>query len=143
MTRKYIVLNSRPANLPFSDAVLAGNTLYLAGRIGLDPATGRPPAAVADEVRLLLDGLRSVLSAAGMAMDDLVFVQVFCSDVALFNEFNAIYGTYFGQDLPARAFLGSGPLLFGARFEIQGIAIRRTPKRKPRRKSRQRQRKAR
>jgi 2-iminobutanoate/2-iminopropanoate deaminase len=140
MTRKYIVLPSRPADLPFSDAVLVGDTLYLAGRIGLDPKTGRPPVDVSDEARLVLDSLRDVLSTAGMTMDDLVFVQVFCSDVSLFQEFNAIYRTYFGADLPARAFLGSGPLLFGARFEVQGIAIRRTPRRKPRPKSRARSR---
>jgi 2-iminobutanoate/2-iminopropanoate deaminase len=52
-------------------------------------------------------------------------VQVFCSDVSLFDTWNKVYPTYFGKDLPARAFLGSGPLLFGARFEMQGIAVRR------------------
>lgn len=136
MNRKYLVMPSRPTGLPFSDAVLSGDTLYLAGRIGLDPATGRPPAAAADEARLMLDGLRGVLSASGMTMDDLVFVQVFCSDVSLFSEFNAIYRPYFGADLPARAFIGSGPLLFAARFEIQAIAVRRKSSRKPRKRQR-------
>lgn len=143
MKRKCIVLPSRPAALPFSDGVLVGDTLYLAGRIGLDPATGRSPAAASDEARLVLDGFRTVLSTAGMSMDDLVFVQVFCSDVSLFNEFNAVYRTYFGRDMPARAFLGSGPLLFGARFEIQGIAIRRKTKQQRRHKPSKGQRKAR
>ena len=136
MDRKYVVLPSRPAGLPFSDAVLAGDALFLSGRIGLDPKTGRPPAAASDEARLMLDGVRNVLSACAMSMDDLVYVQVFCSDVSLFGEFNAIYRPYFGSDLPARAFLGSGPLLFGARFEIQGIAIRRHSRRSPRRRRR-------
>jgi len=138
MKRKYYVLPGRPAGLPFSDAVLAGDTLYLAGRLGLDPATGRPPAAAADEARLMLDGFRNVLKAAGMSMDDLVFVQVFCSDVSLFQEFNSIYRSYFGAELPARAFLGSGPLLYGARFEIQGIAVRRKRAAAPRAKTRRR-----
>jgi len=50
-----------------------------------------------------------------------VFVQVYCTDVKLYDTFNAVYRTYFKR-FPARAFLGSGPLLGGARFEIQGIA---------------------
>jgi len=123
--RRYFVLPGRPALLPFSDAVLAGDTLYLAGRIGLDPKTGSPPNPTEEEARLVLDGVRGALAAASMTMDDLVYVQVFCSDVSLFERFNAVYRGYFGAELPARAFLGSGPLLFGARFEAQGIAARR------------------
>jgi enamine deaminase RidA (YjgF/YER057c/UK114 family) len=52
-------------------------------------------------------------------------VQVFCSDVKLFDTWNRIYPKYFTKELPARAFIGSGPLLFGARFEVQGVAARR------------------
>ena len=66
-----------------------------------------------------------VLAEAGMTMDDLVSVQVFCSDVKLFDTWNQVYPKYFGKDLPARAFLGSGTLLAGAHFEMQAIAIRR------------------
>jgi reactive intermediate/imine deaminase len=122
--RKHINLPGKPA-LPFSDAVLAGDTLYLAGRIGLDPATGKPPAAAEQEARLVLDQFKTVLAEADMTMDDLVSVQVFCSDVSLFDTWNRIYPAYFGKELPARAFIGSGPLLFGARFEMMGIAVRR------------------
>jgi enamine deaminase RidA (YjgF/YER057c/UK114 family) len=59
-----------------------------------------------------------------MTMDNLVTVTVYCPDLTLYDKFNAIYRTYFGKDFPARAFIGSGPLLRGARFEIQGIAVR-------------------
>ena len=78
-----------------------------------------------EEARLMLDGVRAVLSESKMGMDDLVYVQICCSDVSLFETFNAVYRQYFSGDLPARAFIGSGPLLFGARFEIVGIAQRR------------------
>ena len=105
--RKHINLPSRPVQAPFSDGVLVGNTLYLAGRIGLDPATGKPPAEVEAEVRLLLDGLKATLTAAGMTMDDLVSVQIFCSDVTHFDAFNRVYRTYFSKEFPARAFLGA------------------------------------
>ena len=112
---------------PFSHAVLAGHTLYLSGGLGLDPKTMAPPAEVEDEVRLLLDGMKAKLALADMTMDDLVSVQIFCDDIALYGTFNAIYATYFKDGYPARAFIGSGPLLFGAHFEIQGIAVRRQP----------------
>lgn len=111
-------------NLPFSDAVWAGDTLYLCGHIGLDPKTGKPGATPEEEARLVMDAVKRTLEAAGLAMEDLVSVQVFCSDVALFKTFNSVYVTYFNGEFPARAFLGSGKLLFDARFEVQGIAVK-------------------
>jgi 2-iminobutanoate/2-iminopropanoate deaminase len=125
LERRFINLPDRRHNLPFSDAVLIGETLYLSGRIGIDPVSGVVPADVDEEIRLLLDGVRDVLKAASLTMDDLVYVQIFCPDLSLFSRFNEHYRTYFSRDLPARAFLGSGPLLLNGRFELQGIAVRR------------------
>lgn len=122
---RYIVLPSRTDKLPFSDGVLVGDTLYLAGKIGIDPQTGKPPEDVEKEIRLLLDGMKTTLAAADMTMDDLVSVQVFCPDLSLYEKFNEVYRTYFSKNFPARAFIGSGPLLRGGRFEAQGIAVRR------------------
>lgn len=104
---------------------MAGDTFYTSGHIGLDAATKKVPADAEQEARLMLDAFRETLSRAKLTMEDLVFVQVFCPDVSLFENFNAIYRTYFPEEFPARAFIGSGPLLFGARFEIQGIAMKR------------------
>ena len=123
--QRHIVLPERKDSLPFSDAVLVGNTLYLAGKIGIDPATGKPPADVEEEIRLVLDGMKKTLAAAEMTMDDLVSVEVFCPDLSLYDKFNEVYRTYFTKNFPARAFIGSGPLLRGGRFEVQGIAARR------------------
>ena len=86
--RRYINLPRVRAQLPFSDAVLVNDTLYLSGRIGLDPATGRPPADINEEVRLLLDGFEAVLAEASMTMDDLVYVQIYCPDVSLWEPFH-------------------------------------------------------
>ena len=119
------MLPSRTDTLPFSDGVLVGDTLYLAGRIGIDPQTGKPPEDVEKEIRLLLDGMKATLKEAEMTMDDLVSVQVFCPDLSLYEKFNEIYRTYFSKNFPARAFIGSGPLLRGGHFEAQAIAIRR------------------
>jgi reactive intermediate/imine deaminase len=111
--------------LPFSSGVFVGETFYVSGHIGIDPATKKVPADAEQEARMMLDSFRETLSRGGCAMDDLVYVQIFCSDVSLFEKFNSVYRTYFDKDLPARAFIGSGPLLFGARFEMQGIAVKR------------------
>jgi reactive intermediate/imine deaminase len=123
--RKYFNLPGRAVSAPFSDAVLVGDTLYLAGRIGLKPGTREVPATAEEEAKNVLDQFRTVMAEAGMTMDDIVSVQVFCSDVKLFDTWNKVYPTYFGKELPARAFIGSGPLLFGARFEMQAVAVRR------------------
>lgn len=123
--RRFINLPSRGHNLPFSDGLLVGDTLYLSGRIGIDPKTGFAPEDVDQEIGFLLDGVRNVLGMAEMTMNDLVYVQIFCADLSLFDRFNERYRTYFGAEFPARAFLGSGPLLRNGRFELQAIAIRR------------------
>lgn len=125
-SRRTINLAGRPAGLPFSDAVLVGDTLYLSGRIGIDPVTGQAPADLDAEIKLLLDDVEAVLAEAGMHIDDLVSVQIFCPDVTLWERFNAPYVKRFSQELPARAFLGSGPLLLGGRFEMTGVAVRRS-----------------
>jgi enamine deaminase RidA (YjgF/YER057c/UK114 family) len=125
-TRRHVNLPGRPSSLPFSDGVLVGDTFYLAGRIGIDPVTGRAPADVDAELKLLLDDIQAVLGEAGMTMDDLVSVQIFSPDLSLWEPFNAAYVKRFGRELPARAFIGSGPLLLGGRFEIMGIAVRRS-----------------
>ena len=122
---RHITLADRKDSLPFSDGVLVGNTLYLAGKLGVDPATGKAPADVEQEIRLVLDAVKKTLAAADMTMDDLVTVQVFCPDLSLYDKFNEIYRTYFTKNFPARAFIGSGPLLRDGRFEVQGIAVRR------------------
>lgn len=121
--RKAINLPGKTIAAPFSDAILSGNTLYLAGRLGLDK-DGKVPEKVEDEIKLLLDGEKDVLTQAGMTMDDLVYVQISCTDLKLFDTFNPIYKTYFTKDFPAREFVGAGSLLRGAHFELQAIAVK-------------------
>lgn len=124
MGRKAIVLQDHPAGLPFSDAVLAGDTLYVSGRIGIDPKTGFAPADLDEEIAYLFDGFERVLKAAEMNFADLVSVTVFCPDLSLFERFNARYRERFRGEFPARAFIGSGPLLRNGRFEMLGVAVR-------------------
>jgi 2-iminobutanoate/2-iminopropanoate deaminase len=122
--RQYIPPPGGAGDMPFSNAVIAGNTIYLAGHIGFDPATRKVPEDVEQEARLMLDALRDTLTRCALTLQDVVSLTLYCSDVSLFDRFNDVYRTYLRAPFPARAFIGSGPLLFGARFEIQGIALK-------------------
>jgi 2-iminobutanoate/2-iminopropanoate deaminase len=118
-------LPGRTDTLPFSHVVRVGDTFYVAGTLGIDPVTGTPPADLETEIRAMLDDFARKLALADLSMDDLVSTEVYCPDPSLYTQFNAIYASYFQGPPPARAFIGSGPLLRGARFEIKGIAARR------------------
>jgi 2-iminobutanoate/2-iminopropanoate deaminase len=122
--RRAINLPDKSVQAPYSNAILTGDTLYIAGSIGLDPKTGKAPEKIEEEIKLLLDGYKTTLAQANMTMDDLVYVQIFCSDLAYYDKFNTAYKTYFSKDFPARAFIGAGSLLRGGHFEMQAIAVR-------------------
>jgi 2-iminobutanoate/2-iminopropanoate deaminase len=109
--------------IPFSGAVLAGDTLYISGSLGLKD--GKVPDDPTEEAQLVMDSIKRSVEAAGLSMDDLVSVQIFCSDVTHYQKFNDVYKTYFTKEYPARAFIGSGTLLFNARFEVVATAVRR------------------
>lgn len=115
----------RSPQAAFSNAILAGDTLYLSGSIGLDPKTGKAPEKIEDEIKLLLDGYKALLAQAGFTMDDLVYVQISCTDLTLYDKFNAAYKSYFTKDLPTREFIGVASLLRGGHFEMQAIAVKR------------------
>ena len=121
--RTYLPMPPRPEGQPpaaFSKGVLIGKTLYISGH-----TSGKPTGSTADEAKVALEGIRSALTAAGMTMDDLVWVQVFCTDLSLYNDFNAVYRSYFKGPLPARAFLGTDKLLGESHFEVMGIAVKK------------------
>lgn len=126
--RKYIVKprSGDRMDLPFSEGVLVGNTLYIAGHIGLDPKTNMPPASAEEEARLVMEGIKQTVGSAGLSMDDVVSMQIFCTDLKLYDTFNGIYRTYFHAGYPARAFLGAANLLRGGRYEVMGIAVKRS-----------------
>ena len=121
---QFMNLPGRTDNNPYSNMALVGDTLYLAGDIGIDDATGRPPEKVEDEVKILMDNLVRRLEMADMSIDDVVMVNVYCPDLSLYVPFNNVYRTYFKENFPARAFLGSGPLLLDGRFEMTAVAVR-------------------
>jgi 2-iminobutanoate/2-iminopropanoate deaminase len=125
-TPRYVVgdRSAARADLPFSEAVWSGNTLYVSGHIGSDPKTQKAPEDPALEAKLVLDSVKATVERAGLNMDDFVSVTVYCSDLSLYGTFNTVYKSYFHGNYPARAFVGVAQLLGGAHFEVQGIAVR-------------------
>ena len=122
--RQFLKGTGADLDLPFSNAVLAGNTLYISGSGGFLPGTTQVPEDPAEEARLLMETFKATLAEADMTMNDLVSVTVYCPDLSLYQTFNSVYRTYFDGEFPSRAFIGSGPLLFGMRFEMKGIAVK-------------------
>jgi 2-iminobutanoate/2-iminopropanoate deaminase len=126
VSRSYVVppkVGTAPA-APFSSGVMVGDTFYVAGHIGMDPATGQAAANVENEARAVMDAVKLTLEQAGLKTDDLVSVTVYCTDLDLYDKFNAVYRGYFHGQYPARAFIGVNKLVRGARFEVAGMAVR-------------------
>ena len=110
---------------PYSQAILVGSTLYLAGQIPLDPATGEMvEGGIEAETHQVLRNLGAVLEAAGFGFDDVVQAQVFLADLDDFQAMNAIYQEYVGDPAPARATVEVARLPRDARIEIQFVAVR-------------------
>jgi 2-iminobutanoate/2-iminopropanoate deaminase len=108
---------------PFSRAVMAGDTLYVAGTTDGGARLGGTPA---DAAKRVMDNIKHSVEAGGLTMDDLVWVQIFSSDLADYAAFNEVYRTYFTGPMPARAYLGAAHLLGDAHFEVMGIAVRKS-----------------
>lgn len=124
--RERIDTDRAPAAIgPYSQAIRVGSVVYLAGQIGLDPATGDlVEGGIAGETRRTMENLGAVLEAAGLGFDDVVQTQVFLTDLDEFQAMNTIYGEYFGDAPPARATVEVAGLPRGARVEIQMTAAR-------------------
>jgi len=109
---------------PYSSGVLVNGTFYVSGSLGVDPATGKVPADAEAEVHLVMDSVKQTLERAGLTMADLVSVTIYCTDLDLYDKFNAVYRSYFQDHYPSRAFIGVAKLVRGARFEVAGIAVK-------------------
>jgi len=106
----------------FSPMLTVGDTVYVSGTLGRS-ANSQNQSREA-EARIVLDNIKAGLQARGLTMDDLVSVQVFSTDLGDYDTFNQVYRLYFHGALPARAFIGINHLLFGAHFEVMGIAAK-------------------
>ena len=123
-TKKVIQPKEFPTGRPFSPGILVGDTLYIAGQTGSDLKTGEIPSDFEAEVKRCLDNIGLVLKEAGMSFDNAVAVQVYLTDMTLFQRMNAVYTTYFKEPRPARTTVGVAKLVGTARIEITVTASR-------------------
>ncbi|MGI6199424.1 MAG: RidA family protein [Christensenellales bacterium] len=121
-----IATDKAPAAIgPYSQAVLAGNTLFTSGQIPIDPATGEMvTGGIQEQAKQVMDNLAQVLAAAGMDFSDVVKTTVFLIDLANFATVNGIYGGYFEGNPPARSCVQVAALPKGALIEVECVAVK-------------------
>ena len=106
----------------YSQAVRAGDTVYVSGQIPLDPVSGQLVAGdIEAEIRRVFDNLAAIAQAAGGSLASVVKLSVFLTDLAHFPKVNEIMATYFSEPYPARAAIGVASLPRGARVEVECI----------------------
>lgn len=110
---------------PYSQAVMAGDILFLSGNTGVDPRTGKLPAAFAEQAAQALRNQETLLRAAGLGWEDVVKVNVYVEDLSRYDEFNRIYVAMLPAPLPARTFLAVADVPFSSEIEIEAVAVRR------------------
>jgi 2-iminobutanoate/2-iminopropanoate deaminase len=103
---------------PFSPGILSDGTLYVSGQVGRDLKTGKQPEEFEAEVRLTLENIGIILKEAGMSFDDVVAVNVYLTDMALFQRMNSVYVSFFKEPRPARTTVGVTKLAGDYRIEI-------------------------
>lgn len=112
--------------LPFPDGVRVGNLVILSGQIGIRPGTiDLVPGGIAAEARQTFENLKLTLAAHGLALGDIVRVQVMLADMSEWPLFNQVYLEFFPDAAPARSAFGANGLALGARVEVEAFAVRR------------------
>lgn len=124
MTRSIVSTQNAPAAIgTYSQAVRAGDTLYLSGQIGLDPATGQMVEGVEHQIHRVFGNLKAVAEGAGASLSDVVKLTVYLTDLANFARVNEAMAKYFSQPYPARAVVGVVSLPRNALVEADAIVV--------------------
>jgi len=109
---------------PYSQAIQAGNFLFLSGQIPLDPKTGEfIKGDIRRQTQQVLENIKGVLESQELGMDSVVKVTIFLKDIGNFNEVNEVYATYFPSSPPARSTVGVAKLPKDADIEIEAVAL--------------------
>jgi reactive intermediate/imine deaminase len=125
MAKQVIQSPDAPAAIgPYSQAVLAGNTLYMSGQIPLDPKTGQLVEGIDAQAHQVFTNLRAVALAAGATLNDIVKLSILLIDLADFAKVNEIMAAYFEQPYPARATYQVAALPRGARIEVEATLVK-------------------
>ena len=124
--RQVVSTSKAPAAIgPYSQAIKAGDFLYVSGQIPVDPASGNIPADIAGQAKQSLENLKAIIEAAGYTLADVVKTTVFAADIADFAAINAVYAEYFPKDAPARSFVAVKDLPKAVGVEIEAVAWRK------------------
>jgi len=124
VSKKAIHTDAAPAAIgPYSQAIRAGDTVYLSGQVGLDPATGNLREGTEAQTRQVFANLKAVAEAAGGSLDGVVKLTVLLADLADFVKMNEIMTAYFKPPYPARATYQVAGLPRGARIEVEAVLI--------------------
>lgn len=116
--KKVIQPKEFPTGRPFSPGILSDGTLYVAGQIGQDLKTSKIPETFEAEVKQCLDNIGLILKEGKMGFEDVVTVNVYLTDIALFQRMNGVYTTYFKEPRPARTTVAVASLVGTAKIEI-------------------------
>ena len=124
MPKEVIVSKKAPKPVgPYSQAVKAGNFLFISGQLPINPATGEIVRGNFEEaVKVVLENVKSIVEEAGGTMDDIVKVTVYMKDLSLFSKFNEIYSQYFRDKYPARVVVEVSRIPKDADLEVEAIA---------------------
>ena len=124
MRKEVIHTGGAPAAIgPYSQAIRAGNTVYLSGQLGLDPATGNLRDGVEAQARQVLDNLQAVAAAAGGSLDDIVKLTLLLTDLGDFAKVNEIMAARFKEPYPARATYQVAALPKAGRIEVEAVLV--------------------
>ena len=124
MNRIIVSTTNAPAAIgPYSQAVQAGNTVYLSGQIGLDPATMQMVDGIDAQIVRVFDNLKAVAEAAGGSLADAVKLTIYVTDLANFARVNEIMARYFAQPYPARATVQVPALPRAALVEVDAVLV--------------------
>ena len=124
MSKSVISSDKAPAAIgTYSQAIKAGNTVYLSGQIPLDPASMQLVEGFEAQAVQVFENLKAVCEAAGGSLADIVKLNIFLTDLGNFATVNEVMGRYFQQPYPARAAIGVASLPRGAQVEMDGILV--------------------
>lgn len=124
MAKTIISTAGAPAAIgTYSQAVKVGDTVYLSGQIGLDPASGTLVDGIDAQITRVFDNLKAVAEAAGGSLADVVKLNVFLTDLGNFAKVNETMAKYFQQPYPARAAVGVASLPRGALVEADAVMV--------------------
>ena len=125
MEKKVIQTNKAPKAIgPYSQAIEAGNFLFLSGQIPLDPKTGElVKGDIGQQTKQVLENIKGILESQKLGMEDVVKATLFLKDIGNFNQVNEVYRTYFPSSPPARSTVGVAKLPRDVEIEIEAIAL--------------------